>query len=93
MIYLERANLLERVWRGMWRLTAEGGRVLANAPPRIDMNYHRKYPAYVAWRTGKNTASASDDAAVVPPDDSADTPEEPLDRAVQQLREAPPSFL
>ena len=105
LMYLGRAGLSERVGRGVWRLTAEGERLLANAPPRIDMNYLRNYPAYVAWRTGKNTSSSSEDAVLIPPDDSANTPEEELDRVVQQLRyeleadvlnrvrTAPPAFL
>ena len=86
LLYLGRAGLSERVRRGVWRLTAEGERLLADAPPRIDMNYLRNYPAYVAWRTGKNTSSSSEDAVLIPPDDSANTPEEELDRVVQQLR-------
>ncbi len=88
VIYLGRAGLLERVQSGVWRLTAEGKRLLADAPPRIDMNHLRNYPAYVAWRTGRNTSSASGDAALAPLDDSANTPEEALERAVQQLRDA-----
>ena len=105
LIYLGRAGLSERVRRGVWRLTEEGEKLLDNAPPRIDMNYLRNYPAYVAWRTGKNTPPSSEDAALMPPDDSANTPEEELERVVQQLcdeleadvldrvREAPPAFL
>ena len=105
LIYLGRAGLSERVRRGVWRLTEEGERLLANSPSSIDMNYLRNYPAYVAWRIGKNTPPSSEDAAPTPPDDSADTPEEELERIVQQLRdeleadvlyrvrEAPPAFL
>ena len=105
LIYLGRAGLSERVRRGAWRLTTEGESLLVDEPPRIDMNYLRNYPAYVAWRAGKNTSSSSEDAALVPPDDSANTPEEELERVVQQLcdeleadvldrvREAPPAFL
>ena len=105
LIYLGRAGLSERVRRGVWRLTEEGEKLLANEPRRIDMNYLRNYPAYVAWRTGKNTPLSSEDAALMPPDDSANTPEEELERVVQQLcdeleadvldrvREAPPAFL
>ena len=105
LIHLGRAGLSERVRRGVWRLTTEGEKLLANAPPRIDMNYLRNYPAYVAWRTGKNTPPLSEDAALMSPDDSANTPEEELERVVQQLcdeleadvldrvREAPPAFL
>ena len=105
LIHLSRAGLSERVRRGVWRLTTEGEKLLANAPPRIDMNYLRNYPAYVAWQPGKNTPPLSEDAALIPPDDSANTPEEELERVVQQLcdeleadvldrvREAPPAFL
>ena len=105
LIYLGRAGLSERVRRGVWRLTEEGERLLANSPSSIDMNYLRNYPAYVAWRIGKNTPPSSEDAALTPPDDSADTPEEELERVVRQLRdeleadvldrvrEAPPAFL
>ena len=51
LIHLSRAGLSERVRRGVWRLTTEGEKLLANEPSRIDMNYLRNYPAYVAWRT------------------------------------------
>ncbi len=104
LIHLGRAGLSERVRRGVWRLTEEGERLLANSPSSIDMNYLRNYPAYVAWRIGKNTSPSSGDTTPMPPDDSADTPEEELDRIVRQLRnelevdvldrvrEAPPAF-
>ena len=54
LLYLGRAGLSKRVRRGIWQLTAEGRELLADAPPRIDMNHLRNYPAYVAWRTGKD---------------------------------------
>ncbi|MDE2734617.1 MAG: restriction endonuclease [Gemmatimonadota bacterium] len=105
LIHLSRAGLSERVRRSVWRLTTEGEKLLANEPSRIDMNYLRNYPAYVAWQPGKNTPPLSEDAALIPPDDSANTPEEELERVFQQLcdeleadvldrvREAPPAFL
>ena len=105
VIYLGRAGLTERVRRGVWRLTAEGERLLADPPSRIDMDYLRKYPAYVAWRTGKNEPTSPNDAVSWISDGSADTPEEALEKAARQLREtleaeiltrvreAPPSFL
>ena len=104
LIHLGRAGLSERVRRGVWRLTEDGESLLADAPPHIDINYLRNYPAYVAWRTSKNTSPSSGDTVLIPPDDSADTPEEELDRIVRQLRneleadvlyrvrEAPPAF-
>ena len=105
VIYLGRAGLTERVRRGVWRLTAEGERLMADPPSRIDMNYLRKYPAYVAWRTGKNAPSSNGDAVSSISNGSTDTPEEAMEKAARQVREeleaeildrvreAPPSFL
>ena len=106
LLYLGRAGLSKKVRRGVWRLTTEGERLLADPPARISIKFLREnYPAYVAWRTGKSTTSARDEPTPVPPDDSLDTPEEVLDQAVRQLSdtleaevlsrvcEAPPSFL
>ena len=89
LLYLGRAGLTKRVRRGIWQLTAEGRELLADAPPRINMNHLRNYPAYVAWRTGKGAPSAAGGAATTQlGDSSVDTPEEALEQAVQQLREA-----
>ena len=105
MLHLGRAGLTERVRRGVWQLTAEGGRLLANPPSRIDMNYLQNYPEYVAWRRGKNAPSSSSEDVSKGSDGSVDTPEEALEKAARQLRkaleaevldrvrEAPPSFL
>ena len=105
LLYLGRAGLSKRVRRGIWQLSAEGKKLLAEAPPRLDMNRLRDYPAYVAWRSGKGTPSAHDDVVPAPPDDLIETPEEALDHAIRQMHdaieaevlnrihEAPPSFL
>lgn len=91
-IYIERAGLVARVKRGVYRLTEEGERLLAQSPKRIDMGVLSRYPAYVQW---KQKAPTSD----------RDTPEGVLARAVQELTaalqaevldrvlEAPPAFL
>ena len=105
LMYLGRAGLTERVRRGVWRLTADGESLLADPPSRIDMNYLRKYPAYVAWRTGKDAPTSDGDSVSALSNDSTDTPEEALEKAVRHLREAletevlnrireaPPAFL
>ena len=79
--YLKHAGLVERIRRGSYRLTAEGESLLAQAPPRVDLKFLRNYPAYVKWRPRKSTPLA-------PLDDAPDTPEEALDHAARQLREA-----
>lgn len=76
IMHLGPAGLVERVRRGVWRLTVKGKGLLANPPARIDLKYLQKYPAYVEWRTGKNTLT-----------DPTDTPEEALEKAALKLRE------
>lgn len=103
LINMARAGLLERVGRGNYRLTEDGVKLLAQAPVRIDLKVLQEFPAYAAWRErepppGKNAVPA-------PAEESADTPEEALERAARQLRvelevevlkrvlDAPPAFL
>ena len=86
--YVERAGLVERVRRAIYRLTAAGNRLLAQAPTRVDLDTLRAYPDYVAWSKKANAPSPRKNAASTPPDESTDTPEETLHRAVQQLRDA-----
>ena len=106
VIYMQRAGLVERVRRGVYRLTAEGERVLAQPPPRIDNELLGSYPAFVEWRAMSNAREQNKDiTAPGTPDNMADTPEEALGRIIQQLRatleaevldrvrEAPPKFL
>ena len=102
---MERAGLVKRARRGVYRVTTEGERLLAEAPPRIGLNLLRDYPAYVEWRERRSTPSANGDNATALSNDEADTPEEVLDRVSLQLhhalekevldriREAPPALL
>ncbi len=85
VIHMVRAGLVERVRRGVYRLAPEGGRLLSRSPTGIDKGMLRDYPDFRNWSQRANSASP-DRVAASPPDDSADTPEEALDRAVQQLR-------
>ena len=87
-IYMERAGLVERVRRAIYRLTEEGKKLLAQAAPRVDLDVLRTYPAYIEWSKKANVPSPSKDAKPAPPDESTDTPEEALHHAVQQLRDA-----
>ena len=80
------AGLVEKVRRGVYRLTAKGEHLLAQAPTRIDRKILRRYPVYVEWLTGKSTLSASGKAGLVPSEDRSVTPEEALERAVGELR-------
>ena len=52
-VHLQRAGLLERVGRGVYRITEEGRNVLAESPPRIDIHFLvERYPSYAEWHQG-----------------------------------------
>ena len=92
-IYMERAGLVVRVRRGVYRLTEDGERLLETAPERVDMAVLADYPGYREWK-GKTS-----------PQPKGDSPEAALDQSVQRLTaalesdvlhrvlQAPPVFL
>ena len=85
LIYMKRAGLLERVRRGVYRLTQEGELLLSRKPSRIDMNLLEEYPDYVKWKQRANPPpTGKEDIASL----SSETPEEALERAAQQLSSA-----
>ena len=83
--YMERAGLLERVRRGVYRLTQEGERLLSRSPSRIDVNLLGEYPDYAEWSRRANAPSPGGGATEKRSADVAETPEEALDRAAKQL--------
>ena len=62
VIYMERAGLLERVRRGVYRLTQERERLLSRTPSRIDMNLLGEYPDFAEWSQRANAPPPSKDA-------------------------------
>ena len=88
VIYMERAGLLERVRRGVYRLTQEGERLLSRKPSRIDLNLLEEYPDFAEWSQRANAPPTTTTTTPAPSDSAADTPEEALDRAARQLSSA-----
>lgn len=84
IIHMERAGLVERVRRAVYRLTEEGERLMRQGLGRVDMNVLRRFPAYVAWRSVSTPPEESDQKPKS--SDSTDTPQEALERAVRQVR-------
>ena len=64
--YMERAGLLERVRRGVYRLTQDGESLLSRKPPCIDMNLLRRYPDYAVWRRQANAPPPGKDVTPRP---------------------------
>ena len=105
VIYMERAGLLTRVRRGVYRVTADGEHLLSQAPSRIDLDVLGTYPAFADWSRQAKESSPEKDAPPGRHGDLSETPEEALDRAARQLgtaleadlllrvRNASPAFL
>lgn len=77
--YLLRAALLDRVERGVYRITDAGEQLLAQPPDRVTIKYLKRFPAFVE---GQKTQTKE------PDDRSAKTPEEALEAADRELTEA-----
>ena len=105
VIHMERAGLLARVRRGVYRLTQEGERLLSRKPSRIDLNLLEEYPEFAEWSQRANAPPSGKEVASRQHEEVDDTPEEALDRAARQLssaleadvrrrvRDAAPAFL
>ena len=89
VLHMERAGLLERVQRGVYRLTQEGEKLLNRKPSRIDLKLLKKeYPDFAAWHQRANAPSPGKNTASKQDEENSDTPEEALDRAARQLTSA-----
>ena len=105
VIYMERAGLVERVRRGVYRLTEDGKRLLSRTPSRIDMDLLGGYPAFAEWSQPTHAASPEREGPEHRRAAISETPEESLERIARQLRagleadlllrvrNAPPAFL
>ena len=85
LLGLDRAGLVERVRRGVYRLTGEGERLLARQPARVDDDVLRTYPAFVEWKDRERTQSPQIERPPPRDNESRETPEETLDRAAREL--------
>ena len=85
--HMSHAGLVEKVRRGVYRLTVEGERLLVQTPTRIDLKVLSNYSAYAEWRMGKDTPSEKSDATLTITEDASVTPEEALERAAGELRD------
>jgi restriction system protein len=103
-VFLQRAGLLEKARRGVYRISDEGRRVLAEPPERIDMRFLERYPAYVEWRQRSAAGRGGAIAAISEAPDTARTPEEQMAASnaaltaalegdlLDRVREASPGF-
>lgn len=89
-IYLKKAGLLEKVMRGMNRITPRGTDVLKESPQTINDKYLMRFEEF---REFKNADSKPEEATstvkekVVEETDSTQTPDEAIQEAYRRMRE------
>ncbi len=79
--YLKKAGLVESPSRGTVKITARGKEVLAEKQPVLNVKYLRKFPEFVQFQTAPSPATAD---VEVP--ETAETPEDTLERVSKELR-------
>lgn len=87
--YLKKAVLIENTARGVLKVTADGLRLLAERPTRIDSDFLLRYPTFREFVQPVKEAESSDGfAEPVITHDDAETPEEALESAHRTLQDA-----
>jgi restriction system protein len=84
--YLYRSGLIDRPSRSVYRITERGRQTLAKHPDRIDLSVLAQFPEFDEFRKGTNRRRR--DVEPEPPVEVTATPEERVEAAYQELREA-----
>lgn len=108
LIGLERAGLINRVRRAMYRITVEGAQLLEQNPERIDNRFLRNYTAFVVWeqhfrlrrqsQPQRQTPSPQVSLIETTPDESMENAYREMqalleDELLERIRDAEPAFL
>jgi restriction system protein len=103
-VFLQRSGLLEKVSRGVYRITDEGRKVLAERPERVDMRFLERYPAYLEWRQRSVGIKPVKGVQAAGPAAEDQTPEEQIEAShtalaaalqsdlLERVREMSPAF-
>ena len=83
LTYMERGGLVARVRRGVYRLTPDGEKTLSDAPARVDIKTLARHAGFADWRRRTRAQPSSEMK-----DTAADTPDEVLSRAAEEVRHA-----
>ena len=84
--YLERAGLLIKIKRGVFKISDTGLELLQNPPDRIDISYLQRFDAFNEFRK-KSSDNTSENIEPSIPQENEATPEESLDLAYKDLRD------
>jgi restriction system protein len=85
--YMQHAGLLEKPRRAVWRVSAEGQKLLADHPAALDVGYLKRYPGFAAWHKGDVGEGLRVSAAPASAEThEPETPEEALERIWGAIR-------
>lgn len=84
---LKKAGLLSAVQRGVFQITPEGKRILAQNLSQIDRHYLMQFPGYMNFKNGYKIDNSSNNATDIFSTDRNETPEEILEKAHASLKE------
>jgi restriction system protein len=82
--YLNKANLIERTSRGIYRISEQGVRKLQGNPSEITLGALDESPEFKEWRGG--ASSENQDSVLTESKNEDLTPEEQIDLSVRQLQ-------
>lgn len=82
--YLNKANLIERTSRGIYRITEQGIRKVQVNPAEITLAELDESPEFKEWRGSTNTESNT--SVSIESENEDLTPEEQIDQSVRQLQ-------
>ncbi len=89
-VYLHRAGCLERVRRGVFKITVRGQKILADKPEKITIKLLNQFPEFKVFHQGKAVAAAAESPASATNTgseaDDRQTPEETLESSYQALQ-------
>lgn len=85
-IYLQRAGLLERLRRGVYKVTARGRELLQTAPTTLTMADLGRYPEFREWRRVDDDEGQTAEPAERVTVGGAQTPDEALESAFKVVR-------
>jgi len=81
-VHLSKANLVENIRRGVFKITDQGLKVLRENPGRIDIKYLNQFPSFLDFRKGKVKAESKC------AEETEKTPIEQIEESHQDFRDA-----
>ncbi len=83
LTHLRKANLVESVGRGKFRIATRGREVLRKTPPKITIKFLKQFPEFIEFRKRQNDKLEED---IERHEELDETPEEVLEASYQNLR-------